>query len=492
MSRLLPLRPAPLLARAVVVALAVALAAPFAAAQGVLRLLPADAVTEHAIAFGDRTLNSTATAGTLALYDQSGEQSAAIFYTAYVLKGTETASRPLTFAFNGGPGAASAYLHLGLAGPRIVEFGPEGREGAAARMIDNTDTWLPFTDLVFIDPISAGWSRTANPGAANAYYEIRRDAEVFAKAIALYVAKNSRSASPKYLLGESYGGFRAAKVAHALQTDQGIVASGIVMVSPMLEASLQWAGASNALGAALHFPSIVASELDRTGRYSQAAMEEAERFAVSDYLTTLAGPPPAGEQARIFYGRVAGMTGLPLESVERARGYVRGPYLRSLRERGQVLSYYDGTFSVPDPYPDGETRHTPDPVLDGFSRALSGAFAGYARDELGFKTDMTYVLLADGVAGKWNWGSRRSPPGVSDDIRQLLALEPSFRLLVAHGRSDLVTPHGVTRYVLDQIPPIGGAGRIALKVYRGGHMFYFDAASRREFGKHAAEFYASR
>jgi carboxypeptidase C (cathepsin A) len=485
MSKILPTRVLAALAITVLVSMQMA------AAQGVLRLLPDDAVTEHTIDAGGRTLNYTATAGTLALYDQSGERSAAIFYTAYVLKGADAAARPLTFAFNGGPGAASAYLHLGLAGPRIVEFGPEGREGAAARMVDNPDTWLPFTDLVFVDPISAGWSRTADPGAAKDYFGIRPDAEVMAKTIALYVAKNSRSSSPKYLLGESYGGFRAAKVAQALQDDQGIVASGIVMVSPMLEASLQWAGSSNALGAALHLPSIVASELDRTGQYSKAAMDEAEHFAVNEYLTTLAGPPPTGGRADAFYGRVAKMTGLPLEAVRSARGYVRGPYLRSLRERGQVASSYDGTFTVPDPYPDSEYRRSPDPVLDGFSRALSGAFVGYARDELGFKTDMTYVLLADGVAGKWNWGNRRSPPGVSDDIRQLLALEPSFRLMVAHGRSDLVTPHGVSRYVLDQIPPIGGTGRVLLKVYRGGHMFYFDAASRREFGRHAAEFYGA-
>ena len=182
------------------------------------------------------------------------------------------------------------------------------------------------------------------------------------------------------------------------------------------------------------------------------------------------------------------MTGLPVDTVEKSRGYVRAPYLAQLRARGQVASSYDGAFLMPDPYPDSDTRRGGDPLLDGFTRALSGAFAGYARDELGFKTEMTYVLLAD-VAGKWEWGDRRNPPGVSDDIRTLLAFDPSFRLLVAHGRSDLVTPHGVTRYVLDNIPPIGGPGRVQLKLHRGGHMFYFDAAARRAFTREAAEFY---
>ena len=460
--------------------------------QGMLRLLPADAVSEKTVILSGRPLTYTATAGTLSLYDQNGEKSAAIFYTAYVAKGAEPASRPVTFAFNGGPGAASAYLHLGLAGPRIVTFGPGGNDGAAAKLVDNPDTWLAFTDLVFIDPVSTGWSRASKPDGAGSFFGVRRDAEALAKTVALYVAHNSRGASPKYLLGESYGGFRAAKVARALQEQQGIVASGIVMVSPMLEASWQWSGPSNALGAALHFPSLAAAELDRTESYTPEKMDEIETFALTEYLTTLAGPPPKGEQADAFYGRIATMTGLPAETVARSRGYVRGHYLAHLRAKGQIASYYDGSFTAPDPYPESETRRGGDPVLDGFTRALSGAFAAYARDELGYKTEMTYVLLADGVSGKWDWGDRRNPPGVSDDLRNLLSLDPSFRLLVAHGRSDLVTPHGVNRYVLDQLPPIGSPGRVTLKLHRGGHMFYFDADARRAFMQQAADFYDSK
>jgi len=192
---------------------------------GVLRLLPPDAVSDKEITVGGRKIAYTATAGTLALFDQSGEKTAAMFYTAYISKGADAARRPLTFAFNGGPGAASAYLNLGLAGPSIVDFGPDGRDGAAAKLVDNPDSWLAFTDLVMIDPIGTGWSRTTKPDDAKGFYGIRSDANVLAKVIALYVAKNSRGASPKYLLGESYGGFRAAKVAGALQREQSIVVS---------------------------------------------------------------------------------------------------------------------------------------------------------------------------------------------------------------------------------------------------------------------------
>src|SRR5262249_55426508 len=154
----------------------------------------------------------------------------------------------------------------------------------------------------------------------NPFLHVRRDAEVMAKIIALYVANNSRTASPKYLLGESYGGFRAAKVARALQSDHGLIVSRIVMVSPMLDTTLQWSGASNALGAALHFPSLAAAELDRTNSYNDAAMAEVERFALHDYLPALAGPPPTGERAAQIYGTIAKMTGLPIETVEKSRG----------------------------------------------------------------------------------------------------------------------------------------------------------------------------
>jgi carboxypeptidase C (cathepsin A) len=453
----------------------------------VLRLLPLDATSDKEITVAGRTIAYKATAGTLSLFDQNGERSAAVFYTAYVVKDGQAANRPVTFVFNGGPGAASTYLHLGLAGPRIVDFGPDGRDGAAARLIDNPDTWLAFTDLVFIDPVGTGWSRPAKPDGGGAFFGVQRDADVFAKLIALYVAKNSRGTSPKYLLGESYGGFRAAKVARELQSDQGIVVTGIIMVSPMLEAALQWGGES-ALRAALHFPTLVASELERMKSFTPEALGEAERFAMTDYLTTLAGPRPTGEKAEKFYGRIAQLTGLPVEVVAKARGYVRGAYLQHVRASGQVVSSYDGSFAVPDPYPESASGRGNDPVLDGFSRALSGAFVGYARDELGFKTDITYILLAHDVSSKWDWGDRRSPPGVSDDIRNLLALNPSFRLLVAHGYTDLVTPYGVSRYVLDQIPDIGGAGRAQLKLYRGGHMYYFDADSRRASSADARSF----
>jgi|SRR5438067_9255921 len=460
------------------------------ARESVLRLLPSDSVTEHSIDIPGGRLSYTATAGTLSLFDQSGERSAAIYYTAYVAKNAETTNRPVTFAFNGGPGAAAVYLNLGLVGPRIAEF--PGNDPATVRLQDNPQTWLAFTDLVMIDPVGTGWSRAAKPEGDKVFYGVRSDAQAMAKVIALYTARNGRGNSPKYILGESYGGFRAAKVAQALQREQGIAVAGILMVSPLIEGALLFGSTRFALGAALQLPSLAAAELERKGTFSREALGEAERFALTDYLATLAGPPPKDDTARDFYARVAKISGLPEEVVVRSRGFVSDAYVKHLRSpEGKIVSRYDATFAVADPFPERESARAPDPLLDGLTRAFGGAFAAYARDELGFKTEMTYILLASDIAGRWDWGERagRGSASATDDIRELLSLTPSFRLLIAHGYSDMVTPYAVSRYVLDHLPPIGEAGRAQLRLYRGGHMFYIDADSRKAFSADAKAFY---
>jgi carboxypeptidase C (cathepsin A) len=457
---------------------------------GVLSLLPGDSVTEHSVDTSSGKLAYTATAGTFSLFDQSGERSAAVFYTAFVAKSNDP-GRPVTFVFNGGPGAGSAFLNLGLVGPRIASFG-NSYDGANVRLVDNPETWLAFTDLVLIDPVGTGWSRPTKPDGDSAFLGVHRDAESLAKVIALYVAKNGRVSSSKFILGESYGGFRAVKVARALQSNQGIVASGILMVSPMLEGEFHFGGDRFALGAALRLPSLAAAELERKGTFSTAALAQAEHFALTDYLSALAGPPLRGDAAHAFYARVAQMTGLPEDVIARERGFIRDTYVKNLRGNDhKIVSHYDATFAVDDPNPESETARGPDPFLDGFIRAYGSAFVAYARDELGFKTDMTYNLLASEISGKWDWqeGGGRSPPSAAEDLRELLALTPSFRLMIAHGYSDMVTPYSDSRYLLNHIPASVDGERAELRLYRGGHMFYVDPQSRKAFTADARTIY---
>ena len=275
-----------------------------------LSLLPADSVTEHAIDTPSGKLAYTATAGTFSLFDQSGERSAAVFYTAFVAKSNDP-GRPVTFVFNGGPGAGSAFLNLGLVGPRIATFG-NGYDGANVRLVDNPDTWLAFTDLVLIDPVGTGWSRPAKPDGGSAFWGVHRDAESLAKVIALYVAKNGRVSSPKYILGESYGGFRAAKVARALQNNQGIVVSGIIMVSPLIEGQFQFGGDHFALGAALRV-ALARGGRARAQRDLQCRGAGAGRAFRADRLSRRAGRPAAARRcgacvlrARCADDRIAG------------------------------------------------------------------------------------------------------------------------------------------------------------------------------------------
>jgi carboxypeptidase C (cathepsin A) len=459
--------------------------------KGALRLLPPKSVTRHSVTTDNGPIGYTATAGTLSLHDSSGERVAAVFYVSYIADNAAAIKRPVTFVFNGGPGAASAYLHLGLVGPRLAEF-RAGREGPP-QLHDNPQTWLQFTDLVMIDPVGSGFSRSVRADGANAFWGVARDAEALAKVIAQWTADNRRADSPKFILGESYGGFRAAKVARELRREHGIAVNGIVMVSPLMEGAFTFGGTRFALGAAMQIPSLAAAEMERKGTLTPERIADAERFALGEYLTTLAGPPPRGDAARAFYGRVAEMTGMPLDVVTRTRGFIRDNYVRYLRAaEGLIVSRYDVTFTGPDPHPESATPRGPDPLLSTLSRTYSGAMAVYVREELGYKTDMTYVLLSGEANSRWDWGGRnsnRDNASVDEDLRTLLSLDPAFRLLVAHGYADLVTPYAVSRYVLDHLPDFQNPSRAQLKVYRGGHMFYIDDASRLTFTNDARPLY---
>ena len=349
------------------------------------------------------------------------------FSTRPMSRNRTTRDRPVTFVFNGGPGAGSAFLNLGLVGPRLAAFG-NGYDGANVRLVDNPDTWLAFTDLVLIDPVGTGWSRPAKPDGGSAFWSVHRDAESMAKVIALYVAKNGRVSSPKFILGESYGGFRAAKVARTLQNNQGIVVSGILMVSPMLEGQFQFGGDHFALGAALEV-AVAGGGRARTQRHLQPRGAGAGRAFRADRLSLRARRRAAQRRrgacvlrARRADDRIAGG-----RRRARARLHPRLPTSRictPATTRSSAITTRRSRSTTP--IRNRKSARGPDPFLDGFIRAYGSAFVAYARDELGFKTDMTYNLLASEISGKWDWedGGGHAPPSATEDLRELLALTP--------------------------------------------------------------------
>ncbi len=466
---------------------------PEAPQQGIFALIPADSATEHTLSTPSGPVNYRATAGTIDLFGQDGGRTAKVFYTSYAVQETGP-TRPITFAFNGGPGAASAYLHLGLAGPNILELGAQTGQGTTPVLTDNPDSWLQFTDLVFIDPVGTGWSRAANNEVAGSFYGVNQDAEAIAKVIALYLQKNGRLGSPKYLLGESYGGFRAAKVATALKDRQGVLTSGIIMLSPLIEGRFLFSAGEDPLSAALQLPALAAARMEREERFSAEALAGAEAFAMNDYLVTLAGSPPTGDKADAFYSRVSDLTGIDTHTVRRTRGFISEVYARQSAGTGEIVSPYDAAYVRPDAYPETSYGRNDDPILDGYTRAYGGAFASYAEQVLNYSSTMTYTLLNEDVNRRWDWkgghgDGGRTDASASDDLRDLLSVIPQFRLLIAHGYSDAITPYGMSRYVLDHLPPQLAASRTALALYRGGHMFYTDPDSRRRFFEDVASFY---
>jgi carboxypeptidase C (cathepsin A) len=452
---------------------------------GVLALLPPDSVTKHT--FGPQKLAYTATAGTLALRDDKGERSASVFYTAYTLAGTEPKTRPVSFFFNGGPGAGSAFLQLGAAGPVLLQFPDQETDGVNARLVDNPDSWLPFTDLVFVDPVGTGWSRPAKlDNAAASFWGVTQDAATCAKIVSLWLTHNGRLGSPKYLVGESYGGLRSIKLARDLQNDQGVLVNGIVMVSPLIEWAFLEDTDDNPLADALHLPSFAAAALETRHAFDPQQVGDAYRFALGDYLSTIVGVPVEGDAAASFYGKVANLTDLPESVVAKHRGRL-DPTARDIRSRdGRLHSVYDFTITDADPFPEGGGPFL-DPLLHGYARAYGGAMTSYAAESLGFKTDLTYELLSDEVGKKWE--RRNDGSGGIDDLRQLLALNPSLHVLVAHGWFDVLTPFGVSQWLIDHLPV--GRDRVSLKTYQGGHMLYLRPGSRAALRADVAALFVS-
>lgn len=467
---------------------------------GVLSLLPAPQTTEHSLQLAGRTLQYKARAGTLSLLGGKGEVTAEIFYVAYDLQPPEASEdgreRPITFVFNGGPGAASAYLHLGALGPRILATAPDGSFLASPqKLVDNPDTWLDMTDLVFVDPVGTGYSRAAPGQEERDFWGVDRDASSMGAFIRLYLAKTGRTGSPVFLAGESYGGFRAALLARTLQEDVGISPAGIVLISPALEFMMVRPDQFDPLHWALELPSLAAVRLSSegvTGAALQQRLREVEDYALGDYLTAIAGGLAQG--GRAASQRVADITGLPLDLVQ--KNFARVPTSLFAREfaraKGNVLSPYDGLIATADIAPDSERIAGPDPVLDRSVPVLTSAFTTYVRDELNFRTDVSYRLLNGEISGNWDYGtspSRQGYAGVMNDLQRARSLNPSLGVLIVHGYTDLVTPYMASRYLVSQLPALPGAKPIRLDTVAGGHMMYFRHDGRRALKEAASELY---
>lgn len=445
-----------------------------------LRNLPADVTTKHSLQLAGRSLAFTAIAGSIRLYNDKGEGQADLAYTAYLLDGTEARNRPVTFLVNGGPGASSAWLQLGAAGPwRLPIDKARAVASAPPIVVPNDDSWLDFTDLVFLDPAGTGYSRFTTPGdeARKQFYSVDGDASALAVMIRRWLEKHDRLTSPKYLAGESYGGIRAPKIVRQLQTRQGVGISGLLLVSPLLDYR-DYSG-SSLLQYVATLPTMAAAARAGKGAVGRADLADVEAYARGEFIADLIKGEADRDATNRLADRVAALTGIdPAVSRRLAGRFGADEFRREFdRARGKVTGRYDATMLGLDPFPDSSNERFGDPSLDALLAPMTSAAVELTRNTLKWRPDGPYQLLNGSVAGAWDFGHGRDPVESVTQLREILAVDPTLKLIVAHGLYDLATPYFGSQIALDQIPPTLTGARLKFVTYPGGHMFYaYDVA----------------
>jgi len=473
---------------------------------------------------GGTPIDYTATAKWVVLRKKE-KPSAEIFSVSYLAHGDDPA-RPVMFVFNGGPGASSAFLHVGVAGPQRVAFPPDGTlPETPPRLVQNESSWLAFADLVFVDPVGTGFSRVIDDekkkkddaakdgekGDATdpkEYFGQKRDLESLCEFMWRWLSDNGRWGSPVFIAGESYGGYRVGRLVRMLQETAGIGLNGAILISPALEISPLMPNDYDVVGWIDTLPTMAGAAVHHGRSRSFAAgtplaevLREAEAFATSDYASFLArgAAMPPDERERIL-AKLADLLGLSVDLVSRAEGRItiRTFARELLRDERKVLGMYDSTITVTDPFPDRDSFTGPDPTLSGISPAFTMAINRQLRAELGVQTDREYTVLSYEVNEAWQEDTEqkqpffRLPTGATDDFRYGMSLNPHLQAFITHGRYDLVTPY----YASDRLRNLmrldaDTAKRLTVRHFGGGHMFYAWESSRREFSEAIASFVAT-
>jgi carboxypeptidase C (cathepsin A) len=453
-------------------------------------------VTRHQVRIGGKQIAYTATAGELPVLNDAGETEAEIFYVAYSAETPDPGKRrPLLFMFNGGPGAASIWLHLGAIGPRRVEMLPDGNMPAPPfRLVDNAYSWLDQADLVFIDPVGTGYSRAAKPELAKNFATVRGDIDSLGRFIRLYLTRNERWNAPLFLVGESYGTFRSAGLSEYL-VEHGVALNGIILVSSILNLQTTSFDNGNDLPYQLFLPSYTATawyhkkltpdlqgDLDGT-------LSAAEEWAATAYQIALnKGDRLSAEERRAVVEKLALYTGLSTSFVDNrnlridSRSFVR----ELLRDRGQMVGFMDSRFSAANVDP--AAAYGFDPTVTTIRPPFTATFNRYVREELGFQSDLEYFTLGGGI-GHWDWDARNSYADTSDNLRNTLAKNPYMKVFVASGCFDLATPHFATEYTMAHLGLAPSLRKnITMRRYRSGHMMYLESQALVQLKQDVAGF----
>jgi carboxypeptidase C (cathepsin A) len=457
-------------------------------------------VTKHSARLGSRTLNYSVTTGFMPIKNAvSGETEARIFYMAYTLDGvSDPRSRPLMFSFNGGPGSASVWLHLGALGPRRVKMLDDGMMPAPPyEMVDNDQSWLDQTDMVFIDPVGTGYSRASKPELAAKFFGVNGDIESISEFIRMYLGRNERWASPLFLVGESYGTTRAAGLSNHL-FERGIGLNGIILVSTVLNfQSIRFAD-NNDLPLVLIFPSYTATawyhkrlpaELQR--KPLREVLKESEEFAANVYGPALLRIDRLSAAEKQTLGeRFAALSGLNRTFVEHNNFRVDlGEFNKELlREQRRTTGRLDSRFVGFDKDSAGDGVDF-DPSMTAIRTPYTAVFNDYVRRQLNFKSDVEYYILGGGITGPWNWNTNNAYADTSQALSSALRKNPYMMVLVASGDYDLATPYFAAEYTVSAMnldPQL--RQNFSFAYYEAGHMMYIEKNSLKKLKDDVARF----
>ncbi len=496
---------------------------------------PECSVTEHTMLVQGRSIHYGATTGYLPIGRDSGEVIANIFFVAYehldredtsngpnpqsTTRNPKSTARPITFAFNGGPGASAVWLHMGAFGPKRAVLANDGTAlPPSNQLVDNEYTWLEFTDLVFVDPVGTGFSR-AGPGVnADQFYEVQKDMEIAADFVRLFVTRYDRWLSPQFLVGESYGTARAVGVARRLQDRYALYISGLILLSSALNLGVISFDPGNDIPYALSLPSYTAvaqyhGRLPRRlegkrvrGNEDRSALStsdplvfspsypldpsppdrallEVQRWALSDYLPALAqGRSLSPTASREIARRLAEYTGLSQEQI--IQNHLRintASFAQALLGReNRVLGLLDGRVTAPNVQV--LRRSWIDPSLFIVEGPFVATFNSYVGTQLGFRTDRPYIFLSDKANESWNWGpGRQGYFNIAPVLAEVIGLDNRLRVFAAAGYYDLMTPYLGQEYVFNHLGlPPDLEQNITFRRYHAGHQIYTSQDALRQ------------
>ena len=462
-------------------------------------------VTDHTIRIGDQTINYKATASTTLLKDNKDEPTALMYSTAYTRSDVKDLSqRPIAFIYNGGPGSASVWLHMGAFGPRrVVTENASATPPAPYKIVDNTESLLDKTDMVFIDPVGTGFSHAVGKAQDKDFWGVDSDVRSLAQFISTYVSRNNRWNSPKFLIGESYGTFRSVALGNYLQTNSGMYINGIILISNVIDLGTLSFTPGDDRPYMFYLPTYAATAwyyklLKNRPDDLVAFVASARQFAATDYAAALMkGSKISDSEKADIAKKLSDFTGLSEDFLIKADLRVALPQFGAeiLRSRGLTIGRYDARYSGPT-YDLLTENSEFDPSFTAVVGAFTAAFNGYVREDLKFGQDKTYKVLPSEPSQNWDWKHNSGfgnffpgAPTVAGDLIRELIDNPRLQIQIENGYFDMATPFFATEYTIEHaLLPGNTQDRVHLKYYNSGHMIYLHDEDRIKLKSNIASF----